>query len=57
MGKKFRLQQYHEYLKTSIYHSLVNNKRGGLTAEDIKRTRSIAIGNSDQFDVCMRSKG
>lgn len=45
-------QHIHEYLKASIYRSIVNSK-GGLTAENIKKKISVTIENSEEFDTCM----
>jgi hypothetical protein len=46
-------QHIHEYLKTSIYRSIVNSK-DGLTAENIKKKVSVTIENSEEFDACMK---
>lgn len=45
-------QHIHEYLKTSIYRSIVNSK-GGLTAENIKKKLSVTVESSEEFDTCM----
>ncbi len=46
-------QHIHEYLKTSIYRSIVNSK-GELTAENIKKKVSVTIENPEEFDACMK---
>lgn len=46
-------QQIHEYLKTSIYRSIVNSE-GGLTAGNIKKKVSITTENPEEFDACMK---
>lgn len=53
MGKKYMRQQVQEYLKTSIYRSIINSN-DGLTAENIKKKLSIANQNSEEFDACMK---
>jgi len=53
MGKKYMRQHVHEYLKTSIYRSIINSN-DGLTAECIKKKLSIANQNSEEIDACMK---
>lgn len=46
-------QHIHEYIKTSIYRSIVNSK-GGLRADNIKKKLSVTIENSEDFDACIK---
>lgn len=52
MGKKYMRQHIHEYLKTMIYRLIVNSK-DGIAVEDLKKELSIAIENSEEFDMCI----
>ncbi len=45
-------QHIHEYLKTSIYRSIVNSKNG-IAEEEIKKKLSVTK-NSEEFDACMK---